>query len=106
LVVSDAATDATVAVVVAGGGAFFKFALVVSVSLEAADADDTDVRAVLAATCFLLDAADRLVLPARSRAMLLSGMSVGITGKSYYCEVLECKIMGEWMVGSDLRLPQ
>jgi hypothetical protein len=88
LVVTDVATDATVAAGVAGGGGCFKFALDGSVCLEAdEDADDTDVRAVLAAAIFLLAAADRL-LPARSRAMVLSEMSVGITGKSYFCEVL------------------
>jgi hypothetical protein len=104
LVVSDAATDATDAtflVVVAVGGGSFKLAREGSVCLKAVDANDTDVRAVLEAAVFLLGAAERLLF-ARGRVMLLSGMAVGIAGQSYYCEVLGCKIMGEWMVGSDL----
>jgi hypothetical protein len=76
-----------------------------SVCLEAVDADDSDVRAALAAAIFLLDAAVRLLF-ARGFAMLLTGMAVGIAGRWYYCEVLGCKIMGEWMVGSDLWLPK
>jgi hypothetical protein len=58
------------------------------------NADDSDVRAVLAAAIFLLDAAVRLLF-ARGFAMLLTGMAVGIPGRWYYCEVLGCKIMGE-----------
>jgi hypothetical protein len=83
LVVSDAATDATDAtfsVVVAVGGGSFKLAREGSVCLEAVDADDTDVRAVLEATVFLLDGAQRLLF-ARGRAMLLSGMGVGIASQ-------------------------
>jgi hypothetical protein len=57
------------------------------------DADDSDVRAVLAAAgVFLLGAAERLLF-ARGFAMLLSGMAVDIAGRWYYCEVLGCKIM-------------
>jgi hypothetical protein len=44
------------------------------------DADDLDVRAVLAAVVFLLDEAERLLF-ARGRAMLLSGMGVGIASQ-------------------------
>jgi hypothetical protein len=106
-VVSEAATDSTDAafsVVVAVGGGSFKLARECSVCLEAVDADDLDVHANLAAAVFLLDEAVRLLFE-RGFAMLLSGMVVGIAGRWYYCEVLGCKIMGEWMVGSDLWLP-
>jgi hypothetical protein len=62
-------------------------------------------RAILEAAVFLLGAAERLLF-ARGLAMLLSGMGVGISSQSYYCDVLGCKIMGEWMVGSDLWFPK
>jgi hypothetical protein len=83
LVVSEAATDATDAafsVVIAVGGGSFKLAREGSVCLEAVDADDSDVCAVLAAAVVLLDEAERLLF-ARGFAMLLSGMAVGIAGR-------------------------
>jgi hypothetical protein len=81
-------------VVFAVGGGSFKLAREGAVCLEVVDDNDTDVCAILEPAIFLLVAAKRLLF-ARGRAMLLSGLGVGIAGQLYYCEVLGCKIMGE-----------
>jgi hypothetical protein len=83
LVVCDVATDAaaasSVVVVVAVGGGSFKFTRGRTVR----SSDSTGfVRAALAGGFFVLSVVLRLLF-ARSRAMLLSGMGVGIAGKPY-----------------------
>jgi hypothetical protein len=82
LVVRDVATDAaatsSVAAVVAVGGGSFKFDGEGSVMA----AGDTDVRGALPGVCFLFPGVLRLTF-ARFRAMLLTGMLVGIAGKTY-----------------------